>query len=210
MIYILHNRNPIYLDALLSEQYNPVNPFAGMNYEWNKIPKGEKQKFPDQLFLISRDKKWIDFDYHTQFNGFILSNEFLFFIRSHIELDAFQIVPVKVIDLSGNARSQIQYNYLYPYKRFNIINYDHSTYISKQGRERNESLPINGTWILKYVTLDIREDRFTKDIMVANDVLFGQYFFVKEVILQMIQNFKGFDAIRYQDFPAFYNKINHL
>ena len=211
MISILYNDTPVYLDAVMTESFDPKNPFPGISYSWNKIPKGEKQDFPEKLFLISREN-WVEFDYHAQFNGFILSDRFLSFMQKYGNMENFQIVKLSIIGTTGNILTETGYNYLYPYKRANIIDYDASQYITKTGRERNESLPVNGTWISKYITLELKKNTFEEEIIVANDVLFGQYFFVKEDVLTLMRDnaFKGFNAIAYTDFPSFYNKVNFL
>lgn len=119
---------PVFLDGVLSEQFDMDNPMAEHAYEWASIRGKKRIEFPDFLRLICREKLLL-FDYHPFGSGFIVSKSFLAVLENHVEKEN---VPLKICSSSGHEITDKAYFYLRFLEKTNFINYSESKFHVKK------------------------------------------------------------------------------
>ena len=118
---------PALLNAVLAEKFDINNPMPSMTgYSWTKS-KDLDIEFPDELFLITKDK-FYDFNYNIFWKGFVISEQFKVFIDRY--LLEYKKVNLKVINHKGKEISNKKYYFIYiPMKnRIDNINYASSEF----------------------------------------------------------------------------------
>ncbi|SNQ45104.1 Imm43 family immunity protein [Cellulophaga lytica] len=132
--YLIKNNDtlsgvPIFLDAVLSEQFDKKDPMPPMRYDWRrKTSEGRKAPFPDELYLVAKNKL-LKSDYISDFGGFIVSKEMLKIIEAS-RVKPFDKVKLNTLGWKGKKITDKEYyfiDYLFN-NRLENINYQKSLF----------------------------------------------------------------------------------
>ncbi|AIQ13783.1 Imm43 family immunity protein [Paenibacillus durus] len=202
---------PIFLNAVLAEEYNQKNPMPDMDYEWNFSSGIRKVNFPDHLFLICNERLLI-FDYYPHFDGFIVSNEFLKVFRGYSSMEGYQLVPLETLSWKGKKITEKKYYYLFPYKEEDWVDFQASKYVVEKGETVEDIISTGGLFIKKIEKIILKEPEIDKEVFTLRGSTLTNYLFCSEIFKKEIEKEKlvSIDFIPLEQFPDYYNKKNLL
>jgi Immunity protein 43 len=198
---------PIFLDAVLCEKFDPLNPMPPMNYSWSRNKPGIQSNFPEKLWLVTKDPL-LSFDYLPSFSGFIVSKEMLNVIIENTIEKKYQVVPLETIGWKNKQVTKKEYFYLKFYIGENFVDYLSSEYVL-QKNAKMEFVNKIGYGIDVFKKLQFVEN-ITADnpFFVLNDVTYNTYIFCNELFKDKIHStsLHGIDIIELENFVKLYNK----
>ena len=151
----------VFINAVLAEEFDEKNPMPPMSYKWNNPSFRGPVDFPDFLWLVCKEKL-LSFDYHPQFNGFIVSEEFLSLLKEYRD-DGFQTVPLKVISWKGKNITEKTYYYIQFYQWEDCLDYEKSKFQVKENT--NPSLVTKaGFGIERFEDIVLKQDCVSKEV----------------------------------------------
>ncbi|MFE3502465.1 Imm43 family immunity protein [Kitasatospora sp. NPDC059160] len=93
-------RCPAFLNGLIHEEFSDDGHDRPMQYAWH-YATGDSPlaDLPAELWLITKDRAY-DFDFHTQFDGHVVSGEFLALMRA-TDTGGWQAAKLNVVSSKG-------------------------------------------------------------------------------------------------------------
>lgn len=195
---------PIFLEAILKEEFDNNDPMGPKDYEWARI-KGKKYvEYPDKLWLVCKEKLLL-FDYYPFMNGFIVSDLFLMSIKEFIDIHDFQQVPLNVISSNGKNITDKSYFFIRFVERIKFIDYEKSIYILEKDANL-DFVKKMGFGIKKFEKMEINTTE--KQVFIPDDTTFSSYIFCSELVKEEMikKRLYGFDFIYYFELPLVYNE----
>ena len=182
---VVSEKTPVNLTAVLAERYDPKNPMPPMNYPWLRPKSGVP--FPETLYLICENHRYLKFDYLPWFNGFIISERLKdHFLEASSKAEAsteeyYQMIPLKSVNINGENNSLKRFFYLNFTSQFSIIDYEASEYVLNRGADEKFARQI-GLGIVGFDKLTLngidhhkpffkpRDSMFISGIVVTNEL----------------------------------------
>jgi hypothetical protein len=195
---------PIYLEAVLKEEFDAKNPMEPKDYDWASVRGKKYVNYPNKLWLICKEKLLL-FDYYPFLNGFIVSNLFLSSIESFIEAQDIQKVSLSVVSNKGEKVTDKEYYFIRFVEKTPLVDYKKSKFILEKDANI-DYVEKMGFGIKKYEKLEI--NNFDKQVFIPNDAAFSKYIFCTEQVKEDIisKRLYGFDFIYYFELPMVYNE----
>lgn len=197
---------PTFLDAVLAEKFDIHNPMLPMNYAWDKPQVGIIIDFPEELWLICKERLLM-FDYYPAFNGFIVSRAFLDILNEcNTYNQYYQYVKLNTVSWKGKKITDKTYYYLIFNERENIIDHINSEYQIRKGANM-ELVHKNGFGIEKYASISFSK-KAEKSFYQIYDSIFNRYLFCDDQVKQKMneQKLYGFDFLEMDKLVETFNK----
>ncbi|WP_186438254.1 Imm43 family immunity protein [Cohnella terricola] len=198
---------PMSLNAVLAEEFNDNNPMPDMNYEWTISHGTEKVRFPEHLFLVCKEKI-LSFDFYADFDGYIVSDDFLRIFLKYMLIDDYQMIPLETLSWKGTQITDKKYHYLVPNKKETWIDYNHSKYDVDEGKTKEQVISRDGAFVRKFEEIILKESEVDKEVFVLKGSLLTRFLFCSEIFKNEIEkeHLVGVDFIPIEELPAYYNK----
>lgn len=195
---------PIFLEAILKEEFDSKEPMAPKNYDWASVRGKKYANYPDSLWLICKEKLLL-FDYYPFLNGFIISDLFLSVINEFINSDDIEKVSLNVISNKGEKITDKEYFFMRFIEKESVIDYENSQFILEKDANL-DFVKKMGFGIKKFEKLEIQVTN--KDVFIPQDTTFSKYIFCSEIVKKSMINKRlyGFDFIYYFELPMVYNE----
>nr|WP_186438255.1 Imm43 family immunity protein [Cohnella terricola] len=195
------------MKSVLAEEFNEKKPMPGMDYKWVKSQGTGKAEFPDKLYLVCKERLLL-FDYFADFQGFIISTEFLKLFNRYSSMEGYQLVPLETISWKGKKITEKQYYNLFPYHKEKWVDYQTSVFQIKQGKTLEDVINKNGLLINKYEEIKLIESAMNKEVFTLSGAHLNSFLFCSEEFKHELEKAKlvGIDFISIEEFPTYYNK----
>lgn len=177
MYYVLERQEgvgcPVFINALLHEEFHEGGANINMDYDWHFMPYPQKLRpLPKELFLISKDRKY-NFDFASDFNGFIVSAEFLNIVES-FDLGHWERSKLHVSDQKGKNISDKEYHFLRlprEHRQKGIVDQQNSKLDVRKNGE------IKKIWSLALNNMPLPDMFLSDEVSLTNVALFSEAFF---------------------------------
>jgi hypothetical protein len=199
------NGLPVSIDRIYTEEINvskPMQPYYSRewlfyNPQKDGIPVPENLKLPQNLYMICKGLRKINFDFYTQERGeWIVSDAFMNFIKEHkLFENSYEISELNIQTTTGKQLGSKRYFLMRFFQDNNdLVDWDNSQQIESNRR--------TGIKFCFYKDLCFFEDKAILDAMFFTKIAFKHSFVMTEKIKLLIEkeNFLGYDFYKLNDF----------
>ncbi|MDO6853837.1 Imm43 family immunity protein [Cellulophaga lytica] len=197
---------PIFINGVLTESYNKDNPMPPMDYDWMRNRLGKKADFPQELWLVVKEKLLLS-DYYPVFKGIIVSESFLNIIKNNTFKDFYQTIKLNTISAKGKEITPKKYYYLRFNEEESLIDYEKSEFLLEDDANFEHVLKV-GSGIKEFKEIYLNNTLAETNFFILRDRMFNKYLFSNKVFKKEIEeaNLYGFDIIHYKTLPYAYNE----
>ena len=193
---------PIHLKGMMHEEFGENKYTEPMSYEWNHLFR-EKREMPKDLWLFTNNS--IKFDYYEQFQGHIISRDFLKLMNEVNSLSSYVISNLEIVSSKGKPKVKKPYHFIKFYEREGLVDYEKSEFdIGNLTGLRNPDDP--AMRVEKYHKIVFKEHNL--DLFCLTDLHLISYLFCSERFKNLCEEkkMKGILFVDIEDIPKYYYK----